>query len=211
MDVTIFNKGIPGQNSTQGRERFPKDVISLQPHFVFIFFGTNDALNEDRFVDLARFLENLSWMIEEARRNKINPVLCTIHHCIPSALLQRHKAEVYGDEGPNGKIDRYNAAIREQAFQKKVPLADFSALTEKLDTNWISSDGVHLTSLGYQLLAEAFWGTVKEKIKNGDIIVCLGDSLTYGGGMQGEGTVDGSTYPGWVKRLAASKNTKADE
>jgi len=204
MEVTLYNKGIPGQSSEGGRERFAIDVAALQPDYVLIYFGVNDTLNEAVFVALPRFLENLSWMIHESKKIGATPVLCTMHHCIVSELLKRHQAEVYLGEDPNDRIDRYNAAIRELASLRQVRLADFAKATEPagIHADCIDPDGVHLTPQGYRLLAETFWNQVKSTITNGSRIVCLGDSLTFGVRMEGAGTAEGLTYPGWIRRLA---------
>lgn len=199
--LTVYNKGIGGQNSEQGRERFAKDVLALKPDYVFIYFGLNDTLNEPRFVGLDRFIENLTWMVGQARAAKINPVLCTIHHATEEPLLKRHKRESYGEEGPNGKIDRYNAAIRALAKSQKVPLADFAAIADSNRTELISADGVHLTPYGYRSLAKCFFNAVESTFKGKEIIVCLGDSVTFGAGVNGAGSIDGDTYPSMLRQL----------
>lgn len=203
--LTVHNKGIGGQNSEQGRARFEKDVVALKPNYVFIYFGLNDTLNEPRFLSLERFTENLAWMVEHARAAGIKPVLCTIHRVTEEPLYKRHKRESYGDEGPNGKIVRYNAAIRALAQEKKVPLADFAAAAQQ--PGIVSSDGVHLTVTGSRLLAKTFFDVVASELKGNETIVCLGDSVTYGAGMKGAGTAEGETYPAWLRCLpmAATK------
>ena len=124
--LNVHNKGIGGQNSEQGKARFGKDVVALKPDYVFIYFGLNDALNEPKFVTLEKFAANLGWMVDQARSTNIKPVLCTIHQVTEEPLLKRHKPESYGNEGPNGKITRYSAAIRKLAKEKNVPFADFA-------------------------------------------------------------------------------------
>jgi acyl-CoA thioesterase-1 len=200
MSVEIHNKGIGGQNSTEGCARFSQDVVALKPAFVFIYFGLNDTLNEPKFLPLDVYIENLGWMIEKARATGAKPVLCTIHRVTEKELLKRHKKEAYGAEGPNGKIDRYNQALRALAKKLSVPVADFAgaANTAGLD-KIVSADGVHLTPAGSRLLAKTFAATVAGQVSPESVIVCLGDSVTYGAGMQGAGTVTGETYPAALK------------
>ncbi len=200
-DLKVYNKGIGGNNTRQGKARYHRDVIALKPDFVFIYFGLNDTLNEPAFVPAKEFESNLGWMVEEARKAGIVPVLCTIQHVQTDLLLKRHKRESYGDEGPNGKIDRYNAAIRRFAVQERVLLTDFG---ENLDraggpTVALSPDGVHLTPAGYRILAESFFGTVASRLRGTETIVCFGDSVTTGVGVSGTGSAEGETYPAFLR------------
>jgi len=205
IPITVYNKGIKGNNTEEGRARFVKDVADLHPAYVLIYFGANDALNEAKFVPLDRFTENLGWMIDQAQAAGIKPVLCTIHACAEKKLFERHPATLYGAEGPNGKVDRYNAAIRSVASTKSVPLADFAAQSKSApaDLKWLGPDGLHLTPDGYKLLAQTFLDVLKPDLAADQIVVCLGDSLTYGAMAKGQGTVEGETYPAWLKTLAA--------
>jgi len=208
--LTVHNKGMGGQNTEQGRARFEKDVVALKPDYVFTYFGLNDTLNEPKFVTLERFIANLGWMVDQARAAGIKPVLCTIHRVIEEPLLKRHKRESYGSEGPNGKIARYNAAIRKLTREKSVPLVDFAevvavASRDHPNTNIIWPDGVHLTPDGNRLLAKCFLDTVASQLTGKETIVCLGDSVTYGSGSKTAGTAEGETYPAFLRhaRIAA--------
>jgi acyl-CoA thioesterase-1 len=205
--LTVHNKGIGGHNSDRGRARFEKDVVALKPGYVFIYFGLNDTLNEPAFVPLDRFIANLTWMIARARAAHVEPVLCTIHRVTEEPLLKRHKRESYGTEGPNGKIARYNAALRALARAAHVRLADFAAAVDAAPPSpaIVSPDGVHLTADGYRFLARCFLDAVSPQLKGNETIVCLGDSVTFGAGMKGKGTADGETYPAFLRQLPISR------
>ncbi len=197
--LTVYNKGIGGQNSRQGRNRFERNVLNLKPDFVFIYFGLNDTLNEPQFISEKAYVENLEWMVDQARSAGIKPVVSTIHPIGEEALLKRHKKESYGTEGPNGKIDRYNKALRKLIADKQVKVADFQAVVAK-KKELVCPDGVHLTSSGYKALAECFYKTVADEIKPDSTIVCLGDSVTWGARVKGSGTTTGETYPSWLNK-----------
>ncbi|HWQ53217.1 MAG TPA: GDSL-type esterase/lipase family protein [Bryobacteraceae bacterium] len=203
--LVVYNKGIGGQNSEQGRARFDQDVIALKPDIVLIYFGLNDTLNEPRFVPLDRFIGNLEWMLARARDSGVRPVLCTIQHVNTERLLKRHKRESYGEEGPNGKIDRYNAAIRRLARVRQVGLADFASALDRAGgpTDTYTPDGVHLTPAGYELLAGCFFESA-QPLRGNEKIVCLGDSVTAGVNVNGKGTAEGSTYPALLRNFKVS-------
>jgi len=202
--VTAINAGIGGQNSRQGRERFEHDVIAVHPQYVLIYFGMNDTCNESRFLTQKQFIVNIAWMVQTAQKNHIVPVLSTIQHVDVERLMKRHKASSFGTEGPNGKIDRYNSALREFALGKKIVLVDFTKVLDEAGgpTTAISTDGVHLTADGYRLLASSFLHAIPGALHPGDLIVCIGDSLTYGTPLRTDDHDSDQTYPAQLDRLA---------
>lgn len=203
--LTVYNKGVGGENCREGRKRFDRDVLALKPDYVFIYFGLNDALNESKFLSEEEYVENLGWMVDQARKAGIKPILCTIHAVGEEALLKRHKQKSYGAEGPNGKLDRYNKALGRLAKAKKVDVADFAgvaAAAEQKKTSLISADGVHLTPSGHRALADCFFKVVAGEIVDKAAIVCLGDSVTWGAGVEGGGTTTGKTYPAYLLQMS---------
>jgi len=73
--LTVYNRGIGGQNSREGKARFEQDVLALKPDYVFIYFGLNDVLNEPKFLSEEEFIENLAWMVDQAATAGIEPIL----------------------------------------------------------------------------------------------------------------------------------------
>ncbi len=71
----FIDKGISGQNTTQMRARFVKDVISLNPKVVVIMGGTNDLAQG---VSKETIVANISAMAEMAEDAGIEVVLCTV-------------------------------------------------------------------------------------------------------------------------------------
>ena len=208
--ISVANCGVPGQNSGEGRERFERDVLRAHPRYVLIYFGMNDAVNETKFLSEPQFLENIGWMVQAARAHQIVPVLATIQHVDAVRVLQRHKASVYGAEGPNGKIDRYNKALRNLAQQQNVSVADLSGALDAAGgaTSAISMDGVHLTGAGYGLLASTFFHAILPAPQLGDSIVCFGDSLTYGVPLRSADHDSDQTYPAQLERMLNRTSAK---
>lgn len=70
-----IDKGISGQNTTQMRARFQKDVIALNPEVFVIMGGTNDiaqGYSDDVIFD------NVAYMASEAKAAGIKAVICSI-------------------------------------------------------------------------------------------------------------------------------------
>jgi len=210
--VEVLNKGIPGQTALQGLKRFDRDVLAAKPQWLILYFGMNDALNQNVPVD--RFVEAMEEMIEKADAGGVkHVVLVTPNPFIEAYLIERHPkhSEV---KDLKGHLEKYEQAIREMARKHNLPLVDLKKMvlenggaTEKaisLIRNPLNSnarDGIHLTAKGYQLFADLFEPVFKGNIGSGETVVCLGDSLTFGSFMKGEGTSTGETYPAFLKVL----------
>lgn len=70
-----IDKGISGQNTTQMRARFNKDVIALNPQVFVVMGGTNDiaqGVSEDDIY------ANIAFMASEARAAGMQVVICSI-------------------------------------------------------------------------------------------------------------------------------------
>ncbi len=202
--LTVINKGSLGQNSESGRTKLAADVLQLKPDVVLIYIGMNDVINDRFFTPLERYLENMTWMIDQARQAGIKPVVCTMHHCVETEIYKHHAREKFGDETPNTKMDRYNTALRTLAADQRIDLADYDALTRRRALHeYLSSDGVHLSAAGNRLLAQTFFNVIAPQLRGQEKIVCYGDSLTYGFGNKGASTAEGETYPAMLCRMGA--------
>jgi len=201
--VHVLNAGIPGQNSGEGLERFQRDVDNVHPEVVLIYFGMNDAINEPKMLSVDLYLKNMTGMIDMARAANILPIISTIQHVDVPRVLQRHAASAYGQDGPNGRIDQFNAGLRRLGIQRSVILADFNSAFDKAGGPTIdrSTDGVHLTAEGYALLARTFFDVLPKNLKNLSTIVAMGDSLTFGVPLRREGQDSTETYPAILEKL----------
>lgn len=207
--LTVFNKGSLGQNSKSGRKKFEADVLQLKPDYVLIYIGMNDVINDRFFTPLDQYIENMTWMIEQARQAGIKPVICTLHHCVETEIYKVHSRDKFGQETPNCKMDRYNAALRKLAADQKIGLADFNAVTARVaQSEFLSKDGVHLSPSGNKLLAQTFFDVLAPKLRKQARIVCYGDSLTYGYQNKGAGSSEGETYPAMLLGLASTPHQR---
>ncbi len=202
--LTVYNKGRCGQNSGIVRSKFEDDVLRLnpKPDYVLIYIGINDVINDQFFTPLDKYVENMVWMIQQARKAGIKPVICTMHHCVETEIYKHHSRDKFGRETPNGKMDRYNAALRKLAAEQKVDLADFNAVANRAaQSKFLSADGVHLTPSGNKLLAKTFFDVIAPQLRGREKIVCCGDSITYGYQNKGAGSSEGETYPAMLRLL----------
>lgn len=195
----VINAGIPGQNSSDGRSRFGRDVLDVRPSVLLLYFGGNDALNPGAFVALDNYAANMAWMVDQALAHGIVPVVATVLHVDTDRLRAQHQTNEPA-EAPNDLIDRYNRALLTVARERQVAVADFAQALDAAGgpTPVMSTDGLHLTAAGNRLLAQTFFQVMPLEIPRG--VVCLGDSLTYGVPLRTPTQNSEETYPAQLER-----------
>ena len=209
--VLVVNKGIGGNATSDGLRRFKKDVLDVKPDHLILYYGMNDSHNPRRRVAPEVFRKNYQSMIDQAKQAGIKHIILVTINPVNQAILQRRVGNHPGKKDLNGYLTQFDNIVRKLAKKNNLPLVDLRELCMKygggnnvkkslirVDANGGRNDGVHLTATGYQKFAELFIPFFKGKIKPGDIVVCLGDSITYGAHMPGAGTINGQTYPAWL-------------
>lgn len=167
----------------------------------------NDSINEPKMLSTDAYLENIGKMVEFAQAANILPIVTTIQHVDTARVLQRHAASAYGPEGPNGRIDRFNAALGQFTAKHHVKLADFNSAFDATGgpTTARSTDGVHLTAAGYTLLAQTFLAALPQDLRKTTRIVAIGDSLTFGVPLRTMEHDSPKTYPAILQTLLRNR------
>jgi lysophospholipase L1-like esterase len=210
--IDVVNEGHPGWNSKQLRALFKNDWIRPGDSFV-LYCGMNDAVNSKALIPLDQYTENVQFMVDAARKAEAgNIVLVTPNPVIKAYVEARHPTHPAKDIPAH--LALYDAALRKLAKDNGVLVADFhaaidsrgGATTDKAcllrnEANSGKNDGVHPTPAGYKLLAETVYGVLKGRVKDGQRVFCLGDSITYSQFAKGAGTTTGETYPAVLKTL----------
>ena len=140
-------RGISGQTTPQMLIRFRQDVIDLNAKVVVILAGTNDIAGNTGYSTLEMIMDNIKSMAELAAANKIRVVLCSV---LPAYDYPWRK----GLE-PNIKIPQLNKMIKAYAEDRKFTYLDyFSVMADERNAMKAeyTSDGVHCTSAGYDLM-----------------------------------------------------------
>lgn len=143
--VRILNRGIPGDTAEDGLYRLGSDVISSRPDCVLIQFALNDAFSGYR---PTQFEENIERMVD--------------------GILQAGDSEIvlvtsvwFEPPGEFRRAEEFYDRLRAVAERKKLPIAKVHEFWKKridLGADFrrlVQSDGIHPTSEGYRLMAEA--------------------------------------------------------
>jgi lysophospholipase L1-like esterase len=167
VEIRAFNRGISGETTRMGLERFPRDVQDLRPDVMTLQFGLNDCncwMSDEGLprVSEAAFRANLVEMIERARRFGARAiVLATNHRTMRRDVLP--SGEVYEDAN-----ERYSEIVREAAEATGVDLCDIRAAFDPFDDEQLAAmllpapDLLHLSEEGNSAYAEAIWPHVRQ-------------------------------------------------
>ena len=144
LRVDFLNRGVVGELTDDMVDRFGRDVLGPRPDAVIILGGSNDL---GWGMEPSSIAENLTGMYNEALEKGIRPVACTVPSVrgfdegIQSRLLL------------NELIKRYTGAIGVVCVDLFTATADSAGrLREEY-----SNDGLHLSPLGYEAMAEAIF------------------------------------------------------
>ena len=156
-DNNFVGRGISGQTTSEMLVRFRRDVLDLNPQYVFIMAGTNDVAENNGKITLENILGNLKSMVELAKAHNIRPILCSVP---PAAGFVWRK-----DLTPANDIITLNKMIREYAESIHIPYIDYhSILTDEnggLPKKY-AKDGVHPTIDGYKIMERLLLERFKE-------------------------------------------------
>lgn len=141
------NRGISGQTTPQILLRFRQDVIALKPKVVVILAGTNDIAENTGPTTLAAIEDNLTSMVDLAKRNGIRVVL--------SSLLPALQYPWRSDLAPVEKIRALNDWIKDYAAKERLVFLDYHSAMANDKRGLkaeLSDDGVHPNKAGYAVM-----------------------------------------------------------
>lgn len=130
--VNFRNAGLTGDGECDrtpgGLRRLARDVLSLQPTWVVVAFGMNDAgfqaFDQHRYDD---FLGGLTAIVRELKQQQIHVILMTPGCVEPS--FQRNGID---GAGYNAVLRRYAAGVKDLAAQENVAVTDVQDLLGEL-------------------------------------------------------------------------------
>ena len=152
----FLNRGISGNRIVDVYARIKCDIINLKPDVMSILIGVNDVwheLNEQNGVDTPKFEKVYSMLIEE------------IKEALPDIKIIILEPFVLYGEGSKRYYDDFRKGVEEKAAVAKrvadkynlafVPLMkQFDDAASDGDTKYWTTDGVHPTAAGHQLIKE---------------------------------------------------------
>jgi len=147
--VSIVNRGINGDSTDGMIARFPWSVEAEKPKYVIIWGGINDMYSGRT---LEHIMTNLSKLYKNSQKIDAQPIACTL-------------TGIRGPTQVNETIRTLNQKIIQHCKENCILFADlFSATLDSegsLDQKF-SNDDVHLSNLGYDVVADTLFTEVIE-------------------------------------------------
>lgn len=217
--VKVLNRGIAGNNTNDLLRRVDTAVVEKNPDLVILLAGTNDMINSGKFVTYSDYERNMRKLADTVISTGARLILVSSPPVDTGYIFKRHAREKFS-EAPNEKLDSIARMVKRIAAEKGQYFVDLNELfksrgepnrsQESLIVNAANmgrEDGIHPTLRGYALIASELAGFIrKNKLhKKTRLIICFGDSITYGAFMEGAGTSNGNTYPAVLARILNGK------
>lgn len=211
--VRVANAGYNGNNTADLLLRLNKDVLSKKPDVVVLMIGTNDMLNLRNKLSVKAYEENYQKLITLLKKHA-RLFLMTIPPVNADYIIARQGPKIYGEAGPQARVDSANVIVKRLAIKNKCHLIDLHRILlacggsttdkESLFQNEANSninDGVHPTANGYKVIGTAVFEAITDLEPKATNIICFGDSITFGYKTKGQGTVTGQPYPAVLNSL----------
>ena len=141
--------GYSGKTTASLKKLFKASVVNENPRQVVILAGINDvAQNDGEYVPNEKIVENLAWMANEATKNGIRVVLCSV---TPSTRFWWSTSISH----PEKTIVELNKLIKGLAEEKGYAYADYHSALVATDGGILSSysnDAIHPNLAGYTVM-----------------------------------------------------------
>lgn len=164
-----FNRGISGETTRQGLERFPRDVQNLSPDIMTLQFGLNDCNCWISDKGLPRVSEkayeaNLEEMIFRAQNFGAKHIVAITSH--PTLV----KGKLISGEKLEDRRKKYNQILRKVVKKCQIDLCDIEKVFDKFSKfelrNYLlpEPDLLHLSINGHELYHKVVYPQVLKKI-----------------------------------------------
>ena len=161
-DVEVINKGVSGDRITDLEERWNRDVLELEPDVVSISIGINDVWRQLDHPEMDQVTPEDFKSIYEKLLEKVKPLGTKCILMEPTIIEERM------DSIGNQKLLPYVEIIRQltvtyDAILVPTHTAFIEALQKGKGT--LTTDGVHMTEIGNQLMARIWLETCVVKLR----------------------------------------------
>jgi len=169
VNLLLINKGVSGETTRQGLERFPADAQNAAPDLMTLQFGFNDCncWVTDRGlprVSEGAFRANLIEMIHRARHFGAKRIILSTNY--PTLRLKI----LLSGESLEARRRRYDDIVRDVAIEEEVQLCEVAKTFETCTYSELEEslmpypDQLHLSLAGHIRYADAVYGLISDAV-----------------------------------------------
>jgi lysophospholipase L1-like esterase len=159
IKLQMFNLGIGGETSRALVKRFANELQTRHrpewPAVVVLATGANDTryttTEQEPAVPEAEFRANLTKLIDLAREYTAQILLVGL------APVQNDPQPFKDTLFSNALLQKYDDSLTEITREQTLPKVELFAAFQAADTNLHSSDGVHPSDLGHEVIERLVW------------------------------------------------------
>ena len=153
--INVVNSGISGEYAVDSVKRFSQVMASVRPEVVLLLDGYND-LNNFGSSAVSSAAAAVEAMAKDARNRGARVYIASL---TPPRAGGRNAI-------PASTIATYNDRMRAIAAGENAVFVDlYQALVSNV-TTFVGIDGLHLTEVGYQKVAETFFASIQATLQN---------------------------------------------
>jgi lysophospholipase L1-like esterase len=153
--ITVFNRGLVGEQAWRALSRFIAAFVADAPDVVVLQEGYNDfRVADSAVIGIANAGAGITELAGEARRRGARVFICTLAPSRPGPKAIPLSALQYIN-------DRYRDIVRTEGA---VLIDLYGALLPDVNAN-VSIDGLHLTPLGYRRVAETVFAAIRADLE----------------------------------------------
>ena len=153
--ITVFNRGLPGDQAWRALSRFIAAYAADAPDVVVLQLGYNDyRVADTAAIGIANAALGITELAGEARRRGARVFICTLAPGRPGVKQIQPSA-----------LELINDRLRNIARTEGAVLVDlYGALAPDVLAN-VSIDGLHLSPVGYRRVAETVFAAIRAELE----------------------------------------------
>ncbi len=188
IGTEVVNSGVGGDSTVNGKQRFQRDVLDLDPDIVLICFGMNDQAcnisSKKPNISIDTYRENLEYFAKTLTEKNVDVVFVT-----PNPVCTEKGYYVGGSYNLDygyGFMKDFCNVMREVAFKYNCGLVDVNqqcVKNEDLTKFLLAGDGIHQTVYGHtryaDLIADYLFAAYDGVDKSTVTVNCAADGKTF--------------------------------
>ncbi len=198
--VKVVNMGAAGLELEKIRTDLAPKAVGQKPSLIIFSGGLNDTVNPNMLKSRAELRKEFSGIFSELKKAECPVIALTIPLVHEHGMIKQVDPALYGGISPSNRIIEANSYIVKLGAEQGVEVVDVNAASAN-SADFLQRRFALPSIAGHEAIAAALQSVISKKKFSTEKIVCVGDEITYGAGVNRPGTVMGGAYPAALRRF----------